>query len=117
MAKKRVAVEFGMGSSLRSEDPTAACIRACKDALWHNSLSIAQAFDQTVDDMIVEVELACQAPDTVDTAEVAKVFPYGRISVSAKPGGLTIQKPDGAGVTIIAHAAIIVSLDLPEAKS
>lgn len=113
MAKKRVAVEFGMGSALRSEDPTSACVRAVKDALWHNSLTIAQAFGKTVEDMIVDVELACQNPDGVDVAEVAKVFPYGQITVSAKAGGLNIPKPDG-GHTVVAHAAIIVSLDLED---
>ena len=114
MAKKRVAVEFGMGSALRSEDPTSACIRAVKDALWHNSLTIAQAFGKTVEDMIVDVELACQDSKKVDTGAVAKVFPYGQISITAKPGGLNVPKPDG-GYTLVAHAAIIVSLDLEDA--
>ena len=114
MAKKRVAVEFGMGSALRSEDPTSACVRAVKDALWHNSLTIAQAFGKTVEDMVVDVELACPGPDKVDLGEVAKVFPYGQIAIVAKKGGLTIPKPDG-GYTLVAHAAIIVSLDLEDA--
>ncbi|MEO1561879.1 MAG: Lin0512 family protein [Pseudomonadota bacterium] len=111
MAKTRVAVEFGMGTALRSEDMTSACVRAVKDALWHNSLTVAQAFGKTVDDMIVDVELACQDPDAVDTSKVAEVFPYGQIGITATAGGLTIPKPDG-GVTVVAHAAIIVFLDL-----
>ena len=111
MVQKRVAVEFGMGSALRSEDPTSACIRAVKDALWHNSLTIAQAFGQTVEDMIVDVELACQDPSAVDIDQVADVFPYGQIAITAEKGGLNIPKPDG-GHTVVAHAAIIVSLHL-----
>lgn len=44
MAKTRVAMELGMGSSLRRGDYTQAAVRALKDALWHNSLSMAEAF-------------------------------------------------------------------------
>ena len=33
-----------MGSSLRQQDYTRAACRAVEDALWHNSLSIADAF-------------------------------------------------------------------------
>ena len=39
-----MAVEFGMGTSLRKQDYTGAAIRGLKDALWHNSLSLADAF-------------------------------------------------------------------------
>ena len=42
--KKRVALELGQGTSLRSGDYTRAAVRAVKDALWHNSLTMAQAF-------------------------------------------------------------------------
>ena len=44
MAKIRVAMEFGMGTSLRRADYTKAAVRALSDALWHNSLSMAEAF-------------------------------------------------------------------------
>ncbi|MEO0344262.1 MAG: Lin0512 family protein [Pseudomonadota bacterium] len=111
MTKTRVAVEFGMGTALRSEDPTQACVRAVKDALWHNSLTVAQAFGQSVQDMMVDVELACQEPDRVDIATVKDVFPYGQIGVTVMQGGLNVPKRDG-GYTIVAHAAVVVSLDL-----
>jgi hypothetical protein len=41
MAKTRVAVEFGMGTSLRRKDYTKAAANALKDALWHNSLNMS----------------------------------------------------------------------------
>ena len=44
MAKKRVLVEFGMGTSLRRQDYTEAASRALKDALWHNSINMAELF-------------------------------------------------------------------------
>ncbi|HBB84750.1 MAG TPA: hypothetical protein DC031_16120, partial [Sulfitobacter sp.] len=37
-------VEFGMGSSLRRADYTQAAKRAVQDALWHNSINLAELF-------------------------------------------------------------------------
>ena len=56
MAKKRMVMELGMGSSLRQQDYTRAACRAVEDALWHNSLSIADAFGLDRSAMIIEVE-------------------------------------------------------------
>ena len=53
MAKTRVAVEFGIGTSLRRKDYTKAAISALKDALWHNSLSMSDAFGFDNSDMII----------------------------------------------------------------
>ena len=44
MARKRFAMEFGMGTDLQGADYTKAAVRALKDALWHNSLTMAPAF-------------------------------------------------------------------------
>ena len=107
--KKRIAHEFGQGTALRSGDYTRAAVRAVKDALWHNSLNLTQAFGVEKEAMIVDVEIGVQAPEQVDTAAVAACFPYGQISVTAKPGGLDVPKPDGSGATLSAVAAIVVS--------
>ena len=107
--KKRVALELGQGTSLRSGDYTRAAVRAVKDALWHNSLNMAQAFGAPKEAMIVDVEIAVQQPDVVNCAEVAAIFPYGKISVTAKHGGLDIAKPDNGGSTLVALAAVVVS--------
>ncbi|MDA5093586.1 Lin0512 family protein [Aliiroseovarius sp. KMU-50] len=115
MAKTRVLVEFGMGSSLRRMDYTEACARAIKDALWHNSVNMAELFGFEKENMIVDVEVAVQAPDQVDTSKLAAIFPYGQISVTAKHGGLDVPKPangPSAGHTVIANAAIAVSFDM-----
>jgi uncharacterized protein (TIGR02058 family) len=115
MAKTRMLHEFGMGSSLRRTDYTGAAIRALKDALWHNSITLAPAFGFPKEAMIVDVEIAVQKPDKVDISELSSVFPYGQISITATAGGLDIPKPDGSGVTIIAHAAIVVSFNMEKA--
>jgi uncharacterized protein (TIGR02058 family) len=112
MAKKRMVMELGMGSSLKRQDYTRAACRAVEDALWHNSLSVADAFGLDRHDMIIEVEIGVQNPDKVSENEVAKVFPYGRVSVSVVEGGLDVPKPDGSGITVIANAAVVVYLDI-----
>ena len=112
MAKKRVVMELGMGSSLRQKDYTKAAIRAVENALWHNSLSMADAFGFPKEAMIIDVDIAVQNPEALNADDIVKIFPYGNVSVSASKGGLDVPKPDGEGVTIIAHAAIIVSFDM-----
>jgi len=107
--KKRVALEIGQGTSLRSGDYTSAAERAVKDALWHNSLNMTQAFGVSKEAMIVDVEIGVQQPEQIDASRIRAVFPYGSISVTAKHGGLDIPKPDGSGATLIAVAAVVVS--------
>ena len=114
MAKKRMVMELGMGTSLRQQDYTRAACRAVEDALWHNSLSIADAFGLDRSAMIIEVEIGVQQPEKVDTDKVSVILPYGQGSVRAVHGGLDVPKPEG-GVTVIANAAVVVYLDLEPA--
>ena len=44
MAKKRIVLELGQGTSLRNENYTRAAKRAVENALWKNSLSFAELF-------------------------------------------------------------------------
>ena len=48
MAMKRMVLEIGMGTDIRGSDSTKAACRALRDALWHNSLSIATALGHRV---------------------------------------------------------------------
>ena len=114
MSKKRMVMELGMGSSLRKQDYTRAACRALEDALWHNSLSITEAFGLDRSAMIIEVDVAVQRPEQVDIDKVAAILPYGQSSVRAVYGGLDVPKPDG-GITVIANAAVIVYLDIEPA--
>ena len=118
MAKTRIALELGMGTSLRKGDYTRAAVRAVQDALWRNSISFAEAFGFEKSDMLIDVEIGVQQPDAVDADEVKAVLPYGNGGVRVVTGGLDIPKPDGSGATILANAAIIISFDMerrPEA--
>ena len=114
MALKRLVLELGMGTALRSGSYTKAACRAVQNALWHNSLALVELFDAGKDSMVIMAEIACQNPDQVDCETVAAEFPYGQVSVIAVPGGLDIAPPDKpeAAPTIMAHAAISVSLDI-----
>ncbi|MEL6683410.1 MAG: Lin0512 family protein [Pseudomonadota bacterium] len=108
MPKHRVLTEFGMGTSLRRQDYTEAATRALKDALWHNSINMAELFGFPKEAMIIDVEIAVQQPNRVDTEALLRVFPYGQPSVTVTHGGLDVPRPDG-NPTVIANAAINVS--------
>jgi len=115
MAKTRIAMELGMGTSLRRHDYTKAACRAVEDALWHNSLNLAEAFGFEKSDMIIEVEIGVQRPAEVDKNAVKAIFPYGNTSVQVVEGGLDIDKPNGGGRTVIANAAVVVYFDMESA--
>ena len=111
MAKYRVLTEFGMGSSLRRQDYTQAAKRALQDALWHNSINMAELFGFPKEAMIIDADIAVQQPDAVDLAALKDIFPYGQIAFTTSLGGLDVPRPDGSP-TVIANAAINVSFDM-----
>jgi len=113
MALKRMVLEIGMGTDIRGADPTKAAVRALRDALWHNSLSIGDLVGQHVDSMQVEVRIGVPYPQLVDHAQVLAVLPHGTGTVTVVEGGLEIPNDAGTNSTLIAHAAAIVRLDLP----
>ena len=108
---KRLLTEFGMGTSLRRQEYTEAAVRALKDALWHNSINLAELFGVKKEAMVLDVEIGVQNPDAVDTRALAKVFPYGQLRFSVVKGGLDVPRADGGNPTVIANAAISVSLE------
>ena len=112
MAMKRMAVEFGMGTDIRGADYTKAAVRALKDALWHNSLSVAKAVGMPTDAMVVEVLIGVPRPERVDKAAVLAVLPHGTGTVKVVEGGLEIANDEGTDSTVIANAAAIVHLDI-----
>jgi len=111
---KRMIVEIGMGTDLTGADYTKAAVRALRDALWHNSLTIADALGQHVDAMQVKVTIGVPKPDKVDKAAVAAVLPHGTGEVEVVEGGLEIMNDAGTNLTVIANAAAVVYLDIPE---
>lgn len=112
MAKKRVVSQFGMGTSIRSRNYTEAAARAIRDALWHNSLNVAEAFGFPKEAMIIDVEVGVQRPDAVDRDALLKIFPYGQPSITVVKGGLDVPRRDREGISVVANVAILVSFDM-----
>lgn len=112
MAYKRMLVEMGMGTDLQGSDYTKAAVRALRDALWHNAVTVAPAFGLPREAMKVEVNIGVAKPELVDKAEVQSVLPYGSSSIEVVEGGLDIVSDCGTKVTVIANAAAVVYLDL-----
>jgi len=115
MALKRIVLQIGMGTDIRGADYTKAAVRALRDALWHNSLSVAGALGLPVDAMQVEVTIGVPHPELVDKAAVLAVLPHGTGTVSVVEGGLEIANESG-NKTVVANAAAVVRLDLPESR-
>ena len=113
MALKRMVLQIGMGTSIRSRDYTGAAVRALRDALWHNSLPVAGALGLPVDAMQVEVRIGVPRPELVDKEAVLAVLPHGTGTIEVVEGGLEVGN-DAGGASIVANAAAVVKLDLPE---
>src|SRR5216684_675536 len=108
MALKRMVLQIGMGTDIRGADYTKAAVRALRDALWHNSLSVADAAGLPVDAMQVEVTTCVPHPERVDKEAVLAVLPHGSGTVSVVEGGLEIPNDAGTNMTVIANAAAVV---------
>jgi uncharacterized protein (TIGR02058 family) len=112
MAWKRMVLEIGMGTDIRGGDSTKAAVRALKDALWHNTLTIGAAVGQDADAMRVDVTIGVPNPESVNKDEVLAVLPHGTGTLTTIEGGLSIPKPNSTEVTLIAHATAAVYLDI-----
>ena len=112
MAMKRMVLEFGMGTDISGADPTKAALRALRDALSHNSLSIATALGQSPEAMIIDVHIGVPRPDQVDGAQVLAALPHGKGTVTVVDGGLEVRDDVGQASTLIANACAVVSLEV-----
>jgi uncharacterized protein (TIGR02058 family) len=117
MALKRMVLEIGMGTDIRGADSTKAAVRALRDALWRNSLSIADALGLPREAMQIEVLIGVPRPETVNKVEVLAVLPYGTATIRVVDGGLEIPNDAGTDSALIAHAAAVVRLDVPAGRT
>tara|TARA_R110002049_G_scaffold13153_4_gene57596 strand:+ start:562 stop:909 length:348 start_codon:yes stop_codon:yes gene_type:complete len=110
---QKLLVEFGMGTSLRRGDYTQAAERAVRDALWHNSINLAELFGFDKADMQITLDVGVQRPEEVDVDALRAVFPYGKVTVNVTHGGLDVPRPEGTGnPTIMANVALSVGFDM-----
>ena len=113
MSLRRMVLQIGMGTDIRGADYTKAAVRALRDALWHNGLSVADAVALPVDAMQVEVTIGVPRPERVDKDAVLAVLPHGTGTVRVVEGGLEIPNDAGTNSTVIANAAAVERLDIP----
>lgn len=83
-------VECGFGNDSHGQNATKAAIRACRNAIEFNSLSIKKMIPGGYEAMKLNVILAVpkKYQDTLDLDEVAKTFPYGDIKFLVQDGGM-----------------------------
>lgn len=112
MALKRCILEMGTGVDLHGRDYTKAARRAVKNALRHNSLGFAQVVGQSVEAMQVDVTIGVPRPEAVDGDSVLAVLPHGQGQIHVVQGGLEIPNEAGTDATVMANAALVVSLDV-----
>ncbi len=113
MALKRCLLEMGMGIDLHGRNYTTAAQRAVTNAIWHNSLYFVRSFGSGTQSMRVDVTIAVPEPDAVNKEAVLSVLPHGQGHIKVIKGGMEIPSEDGSDATIIANAAVLVSLDVP----
>ena len=116
MTRKRLVVEMGRGNDLQGRDYTKAAVRALRDALHRNSLTVAPALGYPREAMEVDISIGVARPGEVDRDAVRAVLPYGRGSVEVVKGGLDVPADEGDGVTVVANAAAVVWLDIDDAS-
>ena len=84
-------VECGMGADQHGQNPTKACVRACRNAIEFNSLpAMRQLIPGGYEGMRLHVQLGVPSAyrEGIDLEQVAAVFPYGRLKIEIEPGGL-----------------------------
>ena len=72
--QKWMLTELGLGTSLRRQDYSKAVARAVKNALGHNSISLAEMFGRDKAEMLIDLDSGVQMPEKVDVAAIAAVF-------------------------------------------
>lgn len=110
MSAKPVVLEFGMGVDVHGEDCTKAACRAVSDAIRHSSLPLFQQARARGGKMLVDVTVGVPDPASVKVDVVGRELPHGEVTVRPVNGGLRVPDSD----TLIACAAIIVSIEDPE---
>src|ERR1700752_2843169 len=111
MSPKPQVHEFGMGVDVHGRDATKAACRAVSDAIRHSSLPLFQEVRERGGKMLVDVTVAVPDPASVNVDGVRRELPHGEVTVHPVSGGLRVPGSD----TLIACAAITVSVDYPRA--
>ena len=117
MPLKRCLIEIGCGVDLHGSDSTKAAQRAIADAFARNNISfytLARTFRADLGSMEIDATVGVPRPETVDRQVVLAGLPGGNTKLKIEEGGLRVPDEAGTDATVIASAAIVVRLGLPE---
>jgi uncharacterized protein (TIGR02058 family) len=91
---KRYIVELGTGVDLHGIDVNKAAKKAVKDAVSHGCLcGLVEILGITDTDKSIKIDLliASPYPEMIDTEEVKKEIPFGKVNIEVKNGGLEVK--------------------------
>jgi uncharacterized protein (TIGR02058 family) len=85
-----VQLGFGVDQHGDRSNATKACVRAVRNAIEFNSIpGVIQHIPGGRNEMLIHVKLGVPSGSRVDSLEVAKVFPYGKLlPIQIEVGGL-----------------------------
>ena len=106
MTDQRFIIEMGMGNALDGMDYQRAATRAIKDAYSHVTLPMWDSLEMDPNQMRIQVTVGVQAPDQLDTQELAALIPRGIVDVRAVQGGQNATHPGSGKTAVIATAAV-----------
>jgi uncharacterized protein (TIGR02058 family) len=122
MDLRKFILEVGMGMDQHGQDPTNAARKAVKDAVSRSCLAglldVARLRD--VNQMVVDVLVACPHPEKVDQEKVLEALPFGQVRIEVVEGGMVaraIYQPelgDTSDEAYIANAAVTVWVDMEQ---
>jgi uncharacterized protein (TIGR02058 family) len=116
MSLKKFIVEIGQGIDQHGQDPTKAARKAVADAISRSCLcGLVEIIGlKDLNQIEVEVLIACPYPEKVRTEEVLEVIPFGRKRLEVIEGGMIargIYQPelgDKSDEILVANAAVTV---------
>ena len=113
-------MEVGMGMDQHAKAPTNAAQKAVRDAVSRSCLTglLEVARPDDVNQMLVDVLIACPHPHQVGKEQVLQDLPFGRKKIEVVEGGMVaraICEPDLGDTSdeaYIANAAVTVWVDM-----
>ena len=122
MDLRKFILEVGMGMDQHGQDPSNAARKAVRDAVSRSCLAglldVARLRD--VNQMVVDVLVACPHPEKVDQEKVLEALPFGQVRIEVVEGGMVaraIYQPelgDTSDEAYIANAAVTVWVDMEQ---
>ncbi|OLS33770.1 Lin0512 family protein [Bacillus sp. MRMR6] len=117
---KRYIVELGTGVDLHGIDVNKAAKKAVNDAVSHGCLcglvEILSITD-TNKSIKIDVLIASPYPERIDTEEIKREIPFGKVNIEVKNGGLEVkgvsEESFGPGDKIVmVNASLTVNVDV-----